>query len=114
MDNGSSTSSLQMTAMLLSKNKNEKTSRHDDFLSNSHTFPKSKIKDFLRQAATDMITMLTDSPSTTAPSLQAVDPIRNGLLQLAKLLKRVENITDLNSTKPSEYPTPSPMFIKRS
>ena len=51
-------------------------------------FSKVKIEDFLRQAVNDIITILTDPPSTTTPSLQAGDPIRNGLLQLATLLKK--------------------------
>ena len=44
-------------------------------------FPKVKIEK-LRQTAADIITVLTDPPSTTTPSLQAVDPVRNGLHQL--------------------------------
>ena len=75
-------------------------------------FPKVNMKYFLRQAATDIITMLTDPPSTTTPSLQAGDPIKNTLLQLATLLQRVENITDPKFIKPNKGPTPAPMFTK--
>ena len=125
MDNMSSTISLQMPYILLSRNQNGTTSRHSDFLSNRYPFPKSKIEDFLRQEANRIITILTNIPSTTTPSLQAGDPIRNGLLQLATLLKRVENITDNQTIKPREDhtsipkletptqdPVPAPMFTK--
>ena len=43
-------------------------------------FPKVKIEDFLRQDVNAIIKNLTDPPSTTTPSLQAGNPIRNGLL----------------------------------
>ena len=75
-------------------------------------FPKVGIEDFLRQAENDIITILTDPPSTTTLKLQAGDPIRNGLLQLATLLKRVENITDTQSIKLREDPASAPKFTK--
>ena len=54
-------------------------------------FPKVSLDDFLRQAATDIISILTAPPSTTAPSLQAGDPTRNALLEIATVLNRAEN-----------------------
>ena len=55
-------------------------------------FPRVKLQDFLVQAATDIITLLTSPPSTTTPSLQAGDPVRNALLTLATQLKRIDKI----------------------
>ncbi len=49
---------------------------------------------FLKQAATDIITILTRSPSTTTPSLQAGDPVRNALLELATQLNRIDVISE--------------------
>ncbi len=40
--------------------------------------------------------MLTSPPSTTTPSLQAGDPTRNALLDIATSLNRVENIIVLD------------------
>ena len=55
-------------------------------------FPQVKLDDHLKQAASDIITILTQPPSTTIPSLQAGDPVRNALLTLATQLKRIEPI----------------------
>ena len=61
-------------------------------------FPEIKLDDFLRQAASDIITILTQPPSTTTPSLQAGDPVRNALTTLATQLQRIEDIPELPST----------------
>ena len=63
-------------------------------------FPSVTTTDYLKQAATDIITILTSPPSPTTPSLQAGDPIRNALLDLATLLNRAQPLP-----APSPYPT---------
>ena len=68
------------------------------FFPASVLFPKIKLEDFLKQAATDIITILTQPPSTTTPSLQAEDPVRNVLLTLATQLKRIEPIIPVVET----------------
>ena len=55
-------------------------------------FPELKLDDYLRQAAGDIISILTLPPSTTTPSLEAGDPVRNALLNLATQLKRMQPI----------------------
>ena len=60
-------------------------------------FAEVKLEDFLRQAASDIISILTLSPSRTTPSLQAGDPVRNVLTTLATQLKRIEHIPDTTS-----------------
>ena len=55
-------------------------------------YPEVKIDDFLRQAATDIITILTTSPSTTTPSLQAGDVTKNALLDIATILHRADDL----------------------
>ena len=62
------------------------------FFSAAIPFPKVNLDDFLRQAATDIITILTAPPSTTAPSLQAGDPTRNALLEISTVLNRAEKL----------------------
>ena len=69
-------------------------------------FPEVRLQDFLRQAASDIITLLTHPPSTTTPTLQAGDPVRNALLTLADQLQRVEHIP-ASIVKPSQLPTPT-------
>ena len=68
-------------------------------------FPSVNIDDYLRQAATDIITILTSPPSTTTPTLQAGDPVRNALLELATLLNRAKPLPKLSSPPPSNQPT---------
>ena len=62
------------------------------FLAHAVPFPEVTIKDHLQQAASDIISILTQPPSTTVPSLQAGDPTRIALLKIAEQLHRVENI----------------------
>ena len=68
------------------------------FFPTSALFPKIKIENFLKQAATDIITIITQPPSNTTPSLQAGDPVRNALLTLTTQLKRVEPIPPVVET----------------
>ena len=67
-------------------------------------FPQVNISDHLRQAASDIITILTSPPSTTVPSLKAGNPTRNALLELATQLKRIEPLP-IDSTSTTASPT---------
>ena len=67
-------------------------------------FPKVSLNDFLRQAATDIISILTAPPSTTAHSLQAGDPTRNVLLEIATVLNRAEKLPV--TSPPTSYVPP--------
>ena len=51
-------------------------------------YPKVGLDPFLRQSATDIITILTSKPSYTTPSLKVGDPTRNALLEIATVLNR--------------------------
>ena len=62
-------------------------------------FPEIKLEDFLRQAAEDIISILTLPPSTTTPSLAAGDPVRNALLTLATQLQRVQKMRSSNQKR---------------
>ena len=55
-------------------------------------FPRVDLEDFLRQAATDIIHILTQPPKFNGPVLKAGDTTRNALLEIATLLKRTEKI----------------------
>lgn len=52
-------------------------------------YPKVDLNNYLRQAATDAITILTASPSPAAPILKAGDPTCNTLFKIAKVLQIV-------------------------
>ena len=58
------------------------------FFLHSIPFPQVNLKDYLRQVAGDIIQLLTAPPSTTTPSLQARDPVRNALLDIAEQLQQ--------------------------
>lgn len=58
----------------------------------------------MRQAATDIISILTAPPSTTVPSLQAGDPTRNALLEIATVLNRTEKLPVTSSPTPYVLP----------
>ena len=50
--------------------------------------------DVLCQAASDIVTILQHTPSTTVPSLQAGNNIQNVLLQLETILNQVDELLD--------------------
>ena len=70
-------------------------------------YPEVKLEHFLKQAASDIITILTTPPSTTTPSLQAGDTTKNALLDIATILHRAD---DLPSTS-TDMITPLPQRV---
>ena len=71
------------------------------------SIPKVDLDDFLRQAATDIITILTTPPiTTTTPSLEAGYPTCNALQNIAEALNRAEILPN--------PPIPSPTVEKPS
>ena len=64
-------------------------------------FPQVKLQDHLRQAADDIVTILTSLPATTIQSLKAGDPVRNALLDIATQLKRVDIIPTQDTQTPA-------------
>ena len=64
------------------------------FLPHAIPFPTITVGNYMKQAAEDIITILTQPPKTTVPSLQAGDPVRAALLELAKQLQRIEPLPD--------------------
>ena len=73
------------------------------FIPHEIPFPEVKIADHLRQAADDIVTILKQPPTSTVPSLQAGDPIRNALLEIATQLQRVDTLP----TPPKEPAQPT-------
>ena len=57
--------------------------------------PKVYVDIFLRQAATDIITILTAPPSTTTIPLQSGNPIRNALFDITQILNRTNKLSTL-------------------
>ena len=72
------------------------------FFPSNIPFPKVNLRDYLVQAAEDIITILNAPPSTTTPTLEAGDEVRNALLNIAKMLQRAEKLP-----LPPEIPTPT-------
>ena len=75
-------------------------------------FPRVTVNDHLKQAATDIISILSNPPSTNVPSLLAGDETNTALLEIASLLGRVEHIPDFKPQKPVEA-VPSPRVINK-
>ena len=85
------------------------------FLPHDIPFPEVKIDDFLRQAATDLISILTHPPPSTVPSLEAGDATKNALLKLALLLNPSDDIiTKIQRQIPSRWPQLSPYTVRHS
>lgn len=59
-----------------------------EFFLHSIPFASVTLKDFLEQAANDIVSLLTNPPKSAVPSLQAGDPACNAILNIAKILKR--------------------------
>ena len=88
---------------------NTKATRNVDTVTFSPTtvpFPKVNLEDFLRQAASDIVSLLQNPPSTTTPSLQAGDSIQNALLQLATILHRTDDLPSTIIQKSTEMQPP--------
>ena len=58
------------------------------FIPKKINFPEVTAEDFLKQAASDIITILTTPQSSPIPSLEAGNKTKNALLQLAQILNR--------------------------
>ena len=76
--------SLQMCEVLFPQTKKIRTCDTVIFFPTTIPFPQVKSDDFLRQAAEDIISILTQPPSTVFSSLQAGNPTRNALILLAE------------------------------
>ena len=67
------------------------------FISNVMLLPQTKVKDFLKQAALDIISIPNKPPSTTYPKLADEDPVRNAFHELVTQIERVSSIDTFNS-----------------
>ena len=70
------------------------------FSQTSVPFAYIKLEDHLNQTASDILTILTQRPSTTITSLQAGDLVCNALLILATQLKRMRPILVIETIEP--------------
>ena len=68
-----------------------------EFFLYSILFPLVVIKDLLQQAVIDIVLILTNPLPITIISLKARDNINNTILDLAKILKRADEILQLNN-----------------
>ena len=59
-------------------------------------FPQVKTKDFLKQAALNIISILSNPPSTTSVTLEAGEETKNTILKVTQALQHVEEIPKLS------------------
>ena len=83
-----------MCEILLSTITSRKRLRHSHIFPDSCSISRNQIERFLVQAAGDFITILTQPPSTTTPSLEAGDLAKNELIALAIKSKQIESIPE--------------------
>ena len=96
-------------------------------------FPKVNLDDFLRQAAMDIITILSSPPTNNSQSLEVGDTTKNALLKIAQILHRAEDLPQLpclqsvpnvvktnvasskvqNAKNKHLQPTPSPRVLQK-
>ena len=72
------------------------------------------LEDHLKQAATDILAMLSSPPSTTVPSLQAGDTTNQAITEIAKLLKRSEKIPNFDMSNDLSAPRVTNKFRDKS
>ena len=76
-----------------------------EFFPHAVPFPRVLLNDHLKQAATDIISILLNPLKIIVPSLIAEEDTTIALYEIAKLLKRVDPIPDFNIVKePTEAP----------
>ena len=87
------------------------------FIPHTIPYPKVTTDDYLRQAADDIIHILTNSPSRTVPTLEAGDPVRNALLKLAEQINGSKSITttrDVSSSRVNKNSVETPFDHKNT
>ena len=77
-----------------------------EFFPHDIPFPRVTVNDHLQQAATDIISILSNPPSSTVPSLLAGDDTNKAIYEIAKLLHRVDPIPSLNLQHNQDVPSP--------
>ena len=76
------------------------------FFSSTTKIPTVSTEDYLKQAATDIISVL-QNPPPSIPSLQFGDPTKNALISIARLLNRTDpDPAPVLSPIPASTPTP--------
>ena len=75
-------------------------------------FPKVGLSDFLRQAAKDIVTILTHPPANTIPTLEQGSATNNALLKLATILQRIDKVPTLETTLETNSQTIDPLEIE--
>ena len=85
-------STTNVLSVSFHKHEVKKMSTRYFFFFHDITFPKVNLDDFLRQVATNIITLLTSPSSSTTASLEKGDPTRNALLKIIETVKTAEKI----------------------
>ena len=77
-----------------------------EFFPHEIPFLRVTLNDHLKQAASDIISILSKPPPSTVPSLVAGESTNNAILEIAKLLNRAESIPDYPESPPNDKPSP--------
>ena len=97
------------------KHRSERVCDTVEFIPHVVPVPETNLEDFLRQAAGDIVHLLTQPPSNLYPSLKAGDPIRNTLVELSTQLGSITSLTPTETVKPNSSPkkrTASPRVVQ--
>jgi hypothetical protein len=103
---GSALSHYRCIRCYFPKSKSERVCNTVQFIPNVIPILQTKIDDYLRQAAGDIVSILQKPPSTTYPSLQAGDPVRNALHELAIQLNRAQPLHCIDGGDSTSSNTP--------
>ena len=74
----------------------------------SFFFPKITLEDHLRQASSDSIAILTNSPSKVVPELESGDKVRNAIIKLATILNNANTTLNLPKFQNTDKQVPLP------
>ena len=70
-------------------------------------FPQVTTNDFIKQAALDIVSILTNPLLSTSITLETGDDVKNALLKIAEILQRIELTPALPPLTPFLTPIPS-------
>ena len=98
--------SLQVYTMLLSTHKIMRRCRYNHIYTQGGTLPRGQNRWFLKQAALDIIFILTNPPSSIMINLEVGDIPKKALLKTAHVLQRITTISHLHNPTESS-PTSS-------
>ena len=90
-----------MRKNLFSKDKNSQRLSYSNFSPTTYQLPQTSLEDHLRQAGSNIVTILTNPHRSSTINLEAGTEIQNALLQLANIFNTSEKIPSIPIIKES-------------